>query len=79
MRVYVRLLGVYRDYLPADARGSTYSLETPSGTRIEELQAQLPVPAEEGQVVLINGRTPLSGQVLEEDDTIAVFPAMAGG
>ena len=79
MRVYVRLLGVYRDYLPADARGSTYSLETPSSTRIEELRAQLPVPAEEGQVVLINGRTPQSGQVLEEADTIAVFPAMVGG
>lgn len=79
MRVHVRLLGVYREYLPANARGSTYSLETPSGTRIEELQVQLPVPVDERQVVLINGRIPLAGQVLEEGDTIAVFPAMAGG
>jgi molybdopterin converting factor small subunit len=79
VRVYIRFLGIYRDYLPADAHGSTYSLETPSGTRIEALRAQLPVPAEEGQVILVNGRTPLPGQVLEEGDTVAVFPAMAGG
>jgi molybdopterin converting factor small subunit len=72
-------LGVYREYLPADARGSTYSLEMPSGTRIEALQARLPIPAEQGQVILINGRTPRSGQILEEGDTVAVFPAMAGG
>jgi sulfur carrier protein ThiS len=72
-------LGVYRKYLPANARGSTFCLETPSGTRIEALLAQLPVPVEQGQVVLINGHTPLPGQILEEDDTIAVFPAMAGG
>lgn len=79
MRVYVRLLSTYRERLPANARGSTYSLEVPIGTRIEELRAQLPVPADEGQVVLINGQTPLAGQVLQEGDTIALFPAMAGG
>jgi molybdopterin converting factor small subunit len=72
-------LGVYRKYLPANASGSTYSLETPSDTQIEALQAQLPVPVEQGQVILINGRTPLPGQALEEGDTVTVFPAMAGG
>ena len=62
VRVYVRFLGVYRKYLPANARGSTFSLETPSGTRIEALRAQLPVPVEESQVILINGRTPLDAE-----------------
>jgi len=79
VKVCVKLLSTYRKYLPADARGSTYSLEVPAGIRIEELRAQVPVPADESQVVLINGRTPLAGQVLEESDTIAIFPAMAGG
>ena len=54
-------------------------IETPSGIRIETLLVQLPVPVEQGRVILINGRTPLPGQILEEGDTIAVFPAMAGG
>jgi molybdopterin converting factor small subunit len=77
--VTIKFLGVYRKYLPADARGSTFCMETPSGTRIETLLVQLPVPVEQGRVILINGRTPLSGQILEEGDTIALFPAMAGG
>ncbi len=79
MRVSVRLLGAYREYLPANVCGSTYNLETPNGARIEVLLAQLPVPVDERYVVLINGRTPLARQILKEGDTIAVFPAMAGG
>jgi molybdopterin converting factor small subunit len=79
VKVWIKLLSTYREYLPAEAEGSAYSLEVTAGTRVEALQARLPVPADEGQVVLINGRTPLPGQVLEEGDTVAIFPAMAGG
>lgn len=46
---------------------------------IDELRAQVPVPIDENLIVLINGRSPKAGQVLEEGDTIAIFPAMAGG
>ena len=79
MKVWIKLLSTYTKYLPAGAQGSAYSLDVPAGTRIEELWAQLPFLTDEGQVVLINGRTPVVGQVLEEADTIAIFPAMAGG
>ena len=79
MRVCIRLLSTYRKYLPSDAQGASYSLEVPAATRIEELRTQLPVSSDEDQVVLINGRTPVPGQLLEEGDTIAVFPSMAGG
>ena len=79
MRVRIKLLSTYRKHLPAGVRGSAYSLDVPTGTRIEELLAQAPVPADESRVVLINGRTPLAGQVLEEGDIVAIFPAMAGG
>ncbi len=79
MKVYVKLLNVYRKYLPDDAQGATYSLDVPTGTRVEELLARVPVPDDESQVVLVNGRTPLGEQLLEEGDTIAIFPATAGG
>ena len=79
MKVYLRLFGTYRKYLPTNAQGSTCTLEVPVGTRIEGFQAQLPIPSDENLVILINGRTPITGQVLEEGDTIAIFPAMAGG
>ena len=79
MKVYVKLLNVYRKYLPDDAQGAAYSLQVPDGTRVEELLAQVSVPADESQVVLVNGHTPLAEQVLKEGDTITIFPAMAGG
>lgn len=79
MKVWIRLLSTYTRYLPADARGSTYSIDIPDGAQIEELQAQLPIPTDESQVILVNGRTPLASQVLEEGDIVAIFPAMAGG
>ena len=79
MKVYLRLFGTYRKYLPTSAQGSTCNLEVPVGTRIEGLQAQIPIPSDENLVILINGRSPRAGQVLEEGDTIAIFPAMAGG
>ncbi len=79
MQVHIKLLNVYRKYMPADAQGPTFSLDIATGSRIEELLAQLPIPAAESQVVLINGRTPQSGQILEQGDTVAIFPAIAGG
>jgi len=79
VRVRVKLLSTYEKYLPADALGAAYSLKVPPGTRIEELRAQLPVPTDRSEVILINGRTPLAGQVLDEGDAVAIFPAMAGG
>jgi molybdopterin converting factor small subunit len=79
VRVWIKLLSTYRRYLPPDAQGSAYSLEVPVGIRIEELRALLPIPTDESQVILVNGRTPVSGQVLEEGDMVALFPSMAGG
>ena len=55
MKVYVKLLNLYRKYLPDNAPGAMYSLDVPTGTRVEELLARVPVPAEESQVVLVNG------------------------
>lgn len=79
MKVWIKLLSTYREYLPSDVQGAAYSVDVPAGARIEDLLAQVPVPADESQVILINGRTPLAAQVLDGGDVVAIFPAMAGG
>lgn len=79
MKVTIKLLNVYRQYLPDNAQGSTYSLQVPTGTRMNELLAQVPVPVDETQVVLVNGSTPSIDQILVDGDTVAIFPTMAGG
>ena len=79
MQVTIKLLNVYRQYLPDHARGSSYSLHIPPGTRVDALLAQLPLPSDEKKVVLLNGSAPPLDRVLADGDVIAVFPAMAGG
>jgi molybdopterin converting factor small subunit len=45
-----------------------------------DLLVQFSVPADDGaSVILINGRSTGSEQILEDGDIVAVFPAMAGG
>jgi sulfur carrier protein ThiS len=79
MKVNIKLLGTYRRYLPSGSQGAVYTLEVPDATVIETLLDQVAIPPGDGYVVLVNGRTPLAGQILEEGDTVTLFPAMAGG
>ena len=79
MRVTIKLLGTYRRHLPSSARGAAYTLEVPDSAEVESVIAQVAIPYADGSVVLVNGRTPSDGQVLEEGDTVTLFPATAGG
>jgi len=78
VRIQIKLLATYRQYLPLDSTGSSYDVEVPPGTRVDDLLLQLPVPSD-GSVVLVNGRGPQPGQVLQEGDVVCLFPAIAGG
>lgn len=79
MRVQIKLLATYHRYLPPGTRSSSYEVEVAPGSRVEDLLARLPVPQGEASVVLVNGRGPQPGQVLQQGDVVCLFPAMAGG
>jgi len=78
--IRLKLFATYRRYLPPDSQGSAYDTDVPAGTRAVDLLVQFSVPADDGaSVILINGRSTGSKQILEDGDIVAVFPAMAGG
>ncbi|MBC7226673.1 MAG: MoaD/ThiS family protein [Thermoflexales bacterium] len=77
MKIRIKLLAHYQQYLPPGCT-SSYEAEVPQDARVEDVLAQLPVPPEES-VVLVNGRTPPPGQVLQEGDVLCLFPAIGGG
>lgn len=77
MKIRIKLLAHYHQYLPPGCR-SSYETEVPPDARVEDVLAQLPVPVEES-VVLVNGRTPQPGQRLQEGDVLCLFPAIGGG
>ncbi len=80
MTVEVKLFATLRKYLPSDGDGKTTTLDLPAPTRVGDVLAALNIPDAEAQLVLINGQhTPDRSHAIEQDCTVSIFPAMAGG
>jgi len=78
--VQLKLFASYRRHLPPDSEGGVCSLDVPAGTQVIDLLIRFGVPTSDGaSVILVNGRSVKPERVLEEEDVIAAFPAMAGG
>ena len=80
MQITIRLLASYRRYLPAGRDAPTgYPREVPPGSRVSDVLADLPIPPSDVYTLLVNGRHAQPDQILQEDDVLAVFPAVGGG
>ena len=79
-QITLRLLASYRRYLPQghDTQAS-YCHEIPAGTRVGDVVASLPIPQNDVYTCLVNGRHADENHVLQEGDTLAIFPAVGGG
>ena len=80
MRITVRLLASYRQYLPAHSDElAGYTFEATEDARVGNVLAAQPIPADDFFTVLVNGRHATHEQVLHEGDVLSVFPAVGGG
>jgi molybdopterin converting factor small subunit len=79
MKVELKLFATFRQYLPPGTVGSAAAVEVAAGAQVADLLAQLGVPHHDSTMILVNGRSAGLERVLEENDVVAVFPAMAGG
>ncbi len=80
MRINVRLLASFRQYLPphySDQGG--FPLQVADGALVGDALAALPIPPEDLLTFLVNGRHATRDQVLHEGDVLSVFPAAGGG
>ena len=84
MRVNVRLFASLRELLPDAERGRA-TREVAEGASLLDLIESLEIPDKQAQMVLVNGdqapRRPeqRAAVLLKEDDTVAIFPPLAGG
>ncbi len=81
MKIEIKLFANLKRLLPTHAEGSTATLEVEDGLTVAELIEQLQIPKEMAQLVLVNGIN-IEGEysrVLQEGDTVSVFPPVAGG
>ena len=77
MKVQLKLIATYREYLPPEQKGKA-ELDVPAGTTAISVLAGLGVPIDES-VILVDGRSPNPGETLREGNVVFAFPATAGG
>ncbi len=79
MQIYIKLLANYRSFLPEGTNGNQISIDVPDDIPPEKILEILSIPPIPESVVLINGRTMVHGEPINEGDVLCVFSAMAGG
>lgn len=77
MRVHVKLFANLREYSPNKSPNFATTLE--DGATVEDLLKKLGIPPEVPHLTLINGMHVRGNQSLKEEDTISMFPPIAGG
>lgn len=77
MKVKLKLIASYRDFLPPENEGKT-EIEIPEGTTAVSILENLGIPIEES-VILVDGRSPDPGETLNDGNVVFAFHATAGG
>jgi molybdopterin converting factor small subunit len=83
MQITVKLYAMLSEHLPPGAERNVGTLTVPEASTVSSVIKQLNVPLEMAHLVLINGTFVApevrSETVLREDDTLAIWPPVAGG
>ena len=82
MQITFKLFATLMQYLPAGASKNAVKLEITPGTTINQLIDQFKVPQSEVHLVLLNGlflQEADRDRPIEEGDTLAIWPPVAGG
>lgn len=83
MQITFKLYATLTGYLPADAERHAVKLDVPENATAYEIIEQFKVPREMAHLVLLNGvylqPEQRNANILQEGDTLAVWPPVAGG
>ncbi len=82
MKVELKLFATLMGYLPPDANKNAVTVEVEEGCTMNQLLRRYRVPQEEVHLVLRNGHFVAEGSrdhPMEEGDTLAIWPPVAGG
>ena len=74
MKIEMRLFATLREN-----RQKVISMEVPEGTDAATLIKTLNIPPNEIAILLVNGRNAKSNHILQEGDTVSLFPPIGGG
>jgi molybdopterin converting factor small subunit len=83
MRIRLKLFATLSDYLPSGSAQNLALVEVPDGATPHQVMDQCRVPRDQAHLVVLNGVFVLPHQrnslALSEEDTLALWPPVAGG
>lgn len=79
MKVTIKLFATLRSYLPEDSGGKSCQMEMDEGSTVGQLLDELNVPQTPSLIILVNAVHGGKDSILNNGDTVAVFPPLAGG
>jgi molybdopterin converting factor small subunit len=79
MTITIRLFSDMKKYLPGVSEGDHRELDLDSGSTIGQLKRMLGIPGEKDCVVTVNDTNRKDEHVLDDKDTVKIFPTAMGG
>ncbi len=79
IRVNVRLFATLRRFYPDYDSEKGIDVEVEGGSTIEKLIRVLQLPENEARVILINGKSKMTTDTVEDGDRINIFTPLGGG
>jgi molybdopterin converting factor small subunit len=79
MKIEVALYATLSKYLPPSAQNRKAVIDVRDGATVEEVLRQLGIPREHPNILLVDGKQASEGAALQDGQTLAVFPPLAGG
>ena len=79
MRVQIKLIDIFRDFLPPGVSFSDFRLEFQEGATIGDIFVRLAIPGDLQRFIFCNGRAADADQLLNDGDVVAIFSPIFGG
>lgn len=79
MKITIKLLATYREYLPEGTTGNQIEINVAPNTSPQNILDMYSLPPLPESVILVNGKSPKLSQALVEGDEVCIFSAIAGG
>ena len=79
MHVRLKLIDIFRDFLPPRSDASNFALEVQKKATIHDIFSTLGIPDDLPRVILYNGQIVHKDQLLIDGDVIAIFSPIFGG
>lgn len=77
--IELRLFGNFREHLPEGNDGFSCRMPFEEGHTVGDLLRRVNIPPELAKIILVNGVHAGLEHLLQQNDTVAVFPPVAGG